>query len=347
MAVLRSSDKNLVKYITRIFLFIVLLIVICENYLLNCSLLEQPGMPEGVQAVSDDPAYLQGWRNAASNAEISCDDSAILETIDEDGKRATPLVNNPKYYAAFLGCSYAYGMGVRDNETFIWKIAEQLPYVQCDNYGVSGYGTQQCCTWLAHLNYERLHGKDKYHYDKIFYIFIADHLNRNYEFRFSKNKTSNIVVLPRAEIKKGKILYHGLETLYWPGCDRFAMIIFFRNLYANFLLLGKRDLLHESFIKNEQGLKKGQEAVFNGIIADMLRISENYGAEFYLVYLDRNVDNIIDPELKRNGLHTVDIVYDNIYSYKSRVRCLPDHHPNADVHKYWADSFVRQMKDKF
>ena len=339
--------KRLIQYCIRWLLIVLLLFFSCENYLQENYLFVPSSTREFVLKESDDPAVLQGWMNQSCTADVSLDDAAVLETTDEDCKRVTPLVESPETYAAFLGDSYTYGMGVPDNENFVWRIAEQLPYVQFDNYAVSGYGTQQCSTWLAHLNYEWQHGKKNIHYDKIFYVFIGDHLNRNYEFRFNKKNDGNIVVLPRAEENNGIILYHGLETLYWPLSDQFASVVFFRNLYANYLLLYYKSISHYSFINQEQNVEEGKIAVFNGIIADMLRTSKNYGAEFYVLYLDCNVDNILSPNLKASGLNTIDMVYEGIRSNKSRVRNLPDHHPNAEVHKYWADSFVKQMKDKF
>lgn len=42
-----------------------------------------------------------------------------------------------------FGCSFTYGFGINDEETYPWLLQEQFPLVAVSNFGVSGYGTVQ------------------------------------------------------------------------------------------------------------------------------------------------------------------------------------------------------------
>lgn len=56
---------------------------------------------------------------------------------------------NPKVY--FFGCSYTYGMGVNDNENFVYLFQEKHPNLNVKNFGIPGYGTIQCLLQLKSL----------------------------------------------------------------------------------------------------------------------------------------------------------------------------------------------------
>lgn len=50
-----------------------------------------------------------------------------------------------------LGCSYTYGMGVNDEETFAWQLQEKHPEYRVRNFGVPGFGTVQSYLQLKRL----------------------------------------------------------------------------------------------------------------------------------------------------------------------------------------------------
>jgi hypothetical protein len=62
------------------------------------------------------------------------------------GLRATHFVQSGKRKRSkkeiwILGCSFTYGWGVNDDETFAWLLQEKLPNYEVVNFGVCGYGT--------------------------------------------------------------------------------------------------------------------------------------------------------------------------------------------------------------
>lgn len=63
---------------------------------------------------------------------------------------ASPLPDSlPELW--LLGCSYTYGMGVNDEETFAWLIQEAHPEFRVRNFGVPGFGTVQSYLQLKRL----------------------------------------------------------------------------------------------------------------------------------------------------------------------------------------------------
>jgi len=63
--------------------------------------------------------------------------------LDSKGRRVTRLPGLTRPTEAHLlifGCSYAFGEGVEDSETFAWKLGEKLPRHQVYNLAFPGYG---------------------------------------------------------------------------------------------------------------------------------------------------------------------------------------------------------------
>jgi hypothetical protein len=56
-----------------------------------------------------------------------------------NGRRITPIRDKSRKLIHMLGCSFTFGHGVEDNETYPWIIADMHPDLQIKNYGVSSY----------------------------------------------------------------------------------------------------------------------------------------------------------------------------------------------------------------
>lgn len=353
--------KNLFKYSLSLFLTIAVLAVICEGYLRYISAIDLRLASSDYTVFrngKDAFSRVRGWRYAYSSTRVSNENAFVLETSDDDGDRPTPFVAEPRSGSALLGCSYSFGIGVADHETYLWEIAENFPEIQFENKACPGYGTVQCRALLEELlNKSENRRTNSVHYDKIFYGLMLDHLNRNAELRWNEER-GNYNIFPWAEYKSGNVIYHEPGVVWWPGSDRFKSIIFFRNLYLNYMeakMYPRIDWINMCPISDTampiddriEGLINYKKRLFNGILAEMLELAKNYGAEFYVLFLERNAEDLIDPNLKASGLHTLDISFP--FQMKEEYYVMPNcgGHPNAKVHKAWADAFVKQMKDKF
>ena len=69
----------------------------------------------------------------------------VLYSIDEKGRRFTPDRGDKADAAILLfGCSFTFGEGLNDRETFAWRLGEMLgEKFQVFNYGFHGYGAHQ------------------------------------------------------------------------------------------------------------------------------------------------------------------------------------------------------------
>ena len=70
--------------------------------------------------------------------------------FDGDGRRVTPTSDNrPQAELLLFGCSYTFGHGLEDSETWPWKLGKLLgPEWRVSNYAYSGFGPQQMLTLL-------------------------------------------------------------------------------------------------------------------------------------------------------------------------------------------------------
>lgn len=70
--------------------------------------------------------------------------------FDAQGRRVTPTSDaRPQAELLLFGCSYTFGHGLEDQETWAWKLGKLLgPKWQVSNYAFSGFGPQQMLTLL-------------------------------------------------------------------------------------------------------------------------------------------------------------------------------------------------------
>ncbi len=117
--------------------------------------------------------------NKIINHHYLVNDSLIYEQhykIDSFSRRETPTDTTTKdKFIAVAGCSFAFGYGVKDDETLPYFLQQQMPGYQGYNYGVSGYGTQH----LLLQTREKITATEiKQKQGILVYFFIDNHLNR-------------------------------------------------------------------------------------------------------------------------------------------------------------------------
>ena len=117
-----------------------------------------------------------GWINVPSNdfPAGEPDFDSMHTTIWSDGQRESrPLVLRPaRYKVLLLGCSYTFGLGLKQTQTYPWLLNMRCPGMSFDNFGCIGYGTVQSL-----LLEERILSKKRY--DLVIYAPFRDHIYRN------------------------------------------------------------------------------------------------------------------------------------------------------------------------
>lgn len=120
------------------------------------------------------PDPVLGWRNSPGVWRADEPPHAPM-TFLPDGSRVT---GTPAGAAGdpivIVGCSFAEGYGLPDNQTFAWLLQQRFPRRPILNYGTPGYGTYQSLLLL-----EDLIGTRKIHPAAVIYGFITLHVPRN------------------------------------------------------------------------------------------------------------------------------------------------------------------------
>ena len=101
-----------------------------------------------------------------------------IYSYNSDGRRITPDHPGATEAVVFLGCSFTLGLGLNDEDTYPYKVAEMLgENYQVFNFGESGYGTHQALALIENGYLDEIARKyDKMH---VFYMNIPSHKERN------------------------------------------------------------------------------------------------------------------------------------------------------------------------
>jgi len=128
-------------------------------------------------------------------------DFDVTYCFDKEGWRKTSPNHRDMPPVLFLGCSFTFGTGVENDETFASRLASsQWPNERVVNAAFPSWGTT-----FAHRVLTDYLARDKP--KAVFYCWIDDHLKRN-GFRASWHK--NLVgrnIIPEFELEKGKPLF--------------------------------------------------------------------------------------------------------------------------------------------
>ena len=122
--------------------------------LVGASFSPPPLYPGDIQAVIDkssDP--LIGWKLPPSSvASEEKEEYRVSYTANALGFRSTRefVPESTSRPVLFLGDSYTFGSGVRDDETFVSVLERRLGGVPCFNMGIGGFGIDQMWMTLKH-----------------------------------------------------------------------------------------------------------------------------------------------------------------------------------------------------
>ena len=279
-----------------------------------------------------------GWVNRVGP---NRSETVALENVWPNGQRVSrpQMQKKATKRVLMLGCSFTYGMGLRDKETLAWLLNERFPEIQFDNYGVRRWGSYQCLMLAEYLLQER---KEKY--DQVLYFFIDDHVRRQFLWNIhGLLKLNNyFVVCPSVEKKGLDWQFRPSSSFNWPGQDNLAFVYFARTLYLAQNV--RRNLVsHEQLtpqderIEDEQGWQVVKECA-----ARMNEVCRNSGAKFAVVTL---TDNTFVPteKLKANKgwpCKVYDVSFPELNDPLYRNHGQLTLHPNFRAQQRWLEQLV-------
>lgn len=150
----------------------------------------------------------------------------IQYTIDKQWRRLSAgHSKTPRSEIAivYIGCSFTWGEGVQDNETFISNMEKKLPNLDHINLGLPSVGLNDIYAQIGLDNYHIEHLRNDFDpktrylqlpYKKIIlvYLFIADHLYRAQCSQRCYNANDSIVrAKPYFQVKGEELIFEGLH----------------------------------------------------------------------------------------------------------------------------------------
>lgn len=266
-------------------------------------------------------------------APLSDEDPQVRETVgDNFMRRCRPDPGYSRPLRVLVsGCSYTFGVGVADEDTYVWRLNELCPSADFDNIGVGGFGPYRCYLHQRQFLSQR-------HYDLVIYAMQGNHLDRDswphMTFLHAGSK-SDLMVYPYVELKgESNFVEHPLEMPHWPGDTHSRLINFLRN---STLLLRERLVPYPN---QEQKSK-----IFAYIVNKMALQARQHGAKFVMAVLNRNP---VPQDLFSSDVAIMDISYNRGAELPAelRVRGNRRNHPNGRVHEIWAQSLARQLTER-
>lgn len=256
-----------------------------------------------------------GWRNKANTKGHHRDplgEFDVTYSIDEFNRRATPASYRlPKII--LLGCSFTFGHGVSDEESFSWRLQEAFPNYKVINAAAMGWGTSQSYLVLRQL-------LDEFSDTKVvLYNFIEDHFRRNYVRR------DWLALLHRC-------------------CDRRNP---FFELFGNQLVFRGLASIKDKNLPVLPGgeMREKELKITNALLDEMKRISEEHGAVFLASFLpDRSQTSYDDVIREKVGASNFIDLRETIVHEDSNY--FRDLHPRPVLHELVADRLKNFLTER-
>lgn len=239
-----------------------------------------------------------------------------------NNRRLTPhdgVDNKPKI--AFLGCSFTYGYGVNNEETFVAQLQKDNPSYGYDNCGVVGYGTVQSLLELPSILNDTsvklvLLNFSSYHFMR---NVLSEQYRRNLKTGYANSNTTTNKLMQEARFPyltdcSKPIEFVKWEELHddWYGRNWMASINWIQTLTENYIDRNKDEL-----------------AITVCLIKRMIDRCKDANVKFGIVCLDQtSATDLLHQELGQ--INWVDIGFD---FEDPSVTLLPfDSHPSANGH---------------
>ncbi|MGM9992933.1 MAG: hypothetical protein ACI376_08880 [Candidatus Bruticola sp.] len=306
----------------------------------DCGWLPAPGTSYSKEDPQASATVLSNFCRVSLSPEASKRNSLS----EQNSKAVHPLP------ALILGCSYTFGMGVKDKDTFCWRLNDSQQRFNFTNCGVIGYSTYQCLKRLEKMfaagERPRL----------VIYAFINDHLMRNVSCRiFGKTAEAfDFIETPYFELQPSdNFIFHPLRHLSWPGEQYLYTVNFANRLYINRLIDRSRRINFN---------KEAAQALYRHLIGEMEQLCRRHGAILAVASLDtssnwltaapnkydsiwQNSGDRESDKLPDSSIHFIDANCEQLYLPEYHVMNRLDFHPAPVAHKFWADKingFIQQ-----
>lgn len=300
------------------------LLTLALAVLLSDNILWCLGFP--VANVSDDTDPYCLWE-PPTGAHQSNEDPNVWENVGLDGTRRShhQMISPRPYRVLCLGCSYTFGVGVADEDTYVWRLNELMPSVEFVNGGVGGYGPLACLVREKRL-------LEKGSFDLVMYGLIGEHhrrsaipQTRNVEGsgRYRHCPARSVYTLPITAVQE-ELRFVDLWPRRYdvPGASFSPLLNFIGGYYTAFRVRCQHRPSWQE-----------QQLILCDILDRQCQLAAGYGCPYLLVSLqDRPNQALLSPQV-----HYFDNTLPGGIRNADRVGGLRHNHPGRNVHRYWAE----------
>jgi hypothetical protein len=236
---------------------------------------------------------------------------------------------------AFLGCSFTYGYGVNDTETFVSKLQQKHANWSLLNYGVIGYGTVQSLIQLKDII-------RKGETDAVILNFSSFHFMRN---ALTQTYRKNLKLGYAHSSESVDSVMHNARFPYINACDCKPQYADWTNMHDNWT--GREYLASINWIQtlNEQYKDSKIDALelTTCLLKKMQKLCQEAHIKFAVVCLDSTTETD-QLHSKLTTIPWLDVKFD--FESKSKTFAPYDSHPNAAGHQYITekiDPFLNEL----
>ena len=271
------------------------------------------------------PDPVLGWRNNPG-AHPADEGSHEPMTILADGSRATGTPAGAGTTVLIVGCSFAEGYGVRDDETFAWKLQRRFPQLRIRDFGVPGYGTYQSLVLLRELIERGIQPA------LVIYGFLPFHADRNvltYPMLEAFRSFGGVRFSPpHVELRGGQLAaFPPFVVPAWPLEEHSALVT----------------LLHQTELRVRLANREAQRAqVTSLLLAQMDKLVEGARGRLLVATLwdggpDPETYHRVTADMRQAGIAQIDVTYAGAETRPEKILVGGTGHPGAIIHSWWAD----------
>ncbi|MGC8743015.1 MAG: SGNH/GDSL hydrolase family protein [Verrucomicrobiia bacterium] len=277
------------------------------------------------------PHPVLGYSHIAGKFKVTLKDGYSFNlTHLTNGLRATrPLdaLSTGKPSIWIMGCSFAHGWSLNDDQTFPWLIQSALTNYDVLNFGVNGYGTVQSLYQFRYfLNY-----LPKPSIVVVTYAYFHDERNtflRSWKKAIVPYNKLGPISPPYARFdKEGKLAFYSNPVQYteFPLQRHSALVHFIEQKYNDF---------------EDRNVKSHQ--VTKAVIETFANECKSNGIQFFVAGITRgNITADLLEFCKKKNIKSVDI---SVNLSNPENRNLPhDDHPGALANKQYAEKLLNYL----
>ncbi|MEN9640436.1 MAG: hypothetical protein RLZZ262_2305 [Bacteroidota bacterium] len=257
----------------------------------------------------------------------------VRYTMDSYRKRFTPGHDSSRSeYAAFFGCSIAFGFGVEDTATFPYYFQQLSQRCNAYNFATSSHGTNHVLAKLQNLPLKTQVREQK---GMGVYVFFWDHVYRS--LGTMARHTDWLHLAPNYELKDGRVVRNKLFKDGRPIRSALYEWLYQDNIVKKFeldfpLALGDSHL----------------ELVTEMIAESKRAYAQQFGNDEFIVLIYPNYIGFkpedfatFKAKLKAKGIRFVDL--STWLNYGGEHTLKGDAHPSPATHKMIAGEFIRRL----